>query len=155
MPQFAVLTAFQTGIGASQGWIAMFRPPIVEVRTMVLGRIVRVVVNPALVMLLSLAAAAGQRPRTVRGKVTDMNGIALKGAVVQIKNTQSLRIRSYISQDDGSYRFLGLSPDVDYEVSAAYRGRLSSTETVSRFDSKEVVEVDPVIPTSSRDQRTT
>ena len=127
----------------------------IELEMQLLATSIRYAASLALAVLLSLTAATGQHARTVRGKVTDMNGIALKGAVVQIKNTQSLRIRSYISQDDGSYRFLGLSPDVDYEVSAAYRGRLSSTETVSRFDSKEVVEVDPVIPTSSRDQRTT
>jgi hypothetical protein len=122
---------------------------------MVMARTIRAAVNLALATLLSLAATTGQRSRTVHGRVYDAKGIALKGAVVQIKNTQSLGIRSYICQDDGSYRFFGLSPDVDYEVRASYHGQWSSTETVSWFDSKEVVEVDLVVPSRSVGRRHT
>jgi hypothetical protein len=120
---------------------------------MVLARVIRVVVSLALATLLLTAVTSGQRTRTVKGKVHDANGTALKGAVVQIKNTRSLGIRSYISQDDGSYQFVSLSLDWDYEVRASFRGRWSSTQRVSRFNSKEVVEVDLVVPLESDDGR--
>lgn len=89
---------------------------------MVVAETIRIAVALALAMLLSLATTTGQQSRTVHGKVTDTDGTALKGTVVQIKDMQNLWVRSYISQDDGSYRFVGLSPDVDYEVRASYRG---------------------------------
>jgi hypothetical protein len=58
------------------------------------------------------------------------------GAVVQLKNTKTLQVRSFITKDDGTYYFLGLSPDIDYELHAEYQGASSSTKTLSSFDSR-------------------
>jgi hypothetical protein len=88
---------------------------------------------------------AASATRLVTGRVLTSDGEALSGAVVQIKDTRSLHIRSFITHKDGTFRFSGLNPDIDYEVFAQYRGRSSSSKTVSRFDSSEVVEVDLVI----------
>jgi len=60
----------------------------------------------------------------------------VNGAVVQLKNTKTLQIRSFITQQDGSYYFNGLSTDVDYELKADYQGLSSSTKTLSSFDSR-------------------
>lgn len=78
----------------------------------------------------------------MQGTVTTDGGEIAAGAEVQLKNTKSLQIRSYIAQKDGTYFFHGLSPDVDYEVKAQYKGVWSSTKTVSSFDSRKAVNLD-------------
>ena len=100
----------------------------------------------ALCMTLLSPGEAADKTRTVTGKLRTPDGETLSGAVVQIKNTRTLQIRSYITQKDGAFHFVGLNPDLDYEIFARYRGRSSPTKTVSQFDSSEVVEVDLVIP---------
>ena len=40
--------------------------------------------------------------------VTDAANQPVAGAVVQLKNTKTLQIRSFITQDDGNYHFAGL-----------------------------------------------
>ena len=74
--------------------------------------------------------------RTVQGAVTSSQDAPLAGAVVFLKNTKTLQIRSFISKEDGTYYFNGLSPDVDYELRAEYQGLSSSTKTLSSFDSR-------------------
>jgi hypothetical protein len=82
-----------------------------------------------------------QTSRSVQGSVTSAEDAPIAGAVVQLKNTKTLQIRSFISKDDGSYYFNGLSPDVDYELRAEYQGSSSSTKTVSSFDSRKAVTI--------------
>ena len=74
--------------------------------------------------------------RVVQGTVTDADGNAVEGAVVQIKNTKNLQIRSFITKEHGAYFFHGLSPDVDYELKADYQGASSPVKTLSSFDSR-------------------
>ena len=74
--------------------------------------------------------------RTVQGVVSDTHGEAVNGAVVQLKNTKTLQIRSFITQDKGAYYFHGLSTDVDYELRADYQGATSGSKTLSSFDSR-------------------
>lgn len=100
-------------------------------------------------VLLLICAPAGfaqgkkkkgeSQERSVQGVVTSADERPVAGAVVQLKNTKSLQIRSFISQDDGAYYFHGLSPDVDYELKADFQGASSSTKTVSSFDSRKDV----------------
>jgi hypothetical protein len=77
-----------------------------------------------------------QNVRSVQGTVSDTNDSPVDGAVVQIKNTKTLQIRSFITKDNGTYYFHGLSPDVDYELKADYQGATSATKTLSSFDSR-------------------
>jgi hypothetical protein len=70
------------------------------------------------------------------GFVTDTDGKPIVGAVVQLKNTRTLQVRSYITRDKGDYYFSGLNKDVDYEVKAQSEGRTSPTRTLSSFDTK-------------------
>lgn len=74
--------------------------------------------------------------RTVHGIVTDKSESPINSAVVFMKNTRSNAIRSYISDDQGNYRFSGLDPNIDYELHAEKDGAQSQTRTVSSFDSK-------------------
>ena len=79
--------------------------------------------------------------RTVQGTVTDTAGNQVDGAIVQLKNTKTLQIRSFVTQQHGAYYFHGLSPDVDYEIRADYQGASSSTKTMSSFDSRKEVAI--------------
>jgi hypothetical protein len=74
--------------------------------------------------------------RSVQGSVSSPTDAPVSGAVVQIKNTKSLEIRSFITKEDGTYYFHGLNPDIDYELKADYQGSSSPTKTLSSFDSR-------------------
>lgn len=82
-----------------------------------------------------------QTSRSVQGVVTSAEEAPVAGAVVQLKNTKTLQIRSFISKEDGSYVFNGLSSDVDYELRAEYQGSSSSPKTLSSFDSRKAVTI--------------
>lgn len=74
--------------------------------------------------------------RALGGVVRNEGDEAVDGAVVQLKDTKTLRVRSYITKSDGQYRFYGLSPNVDYEVRASFKDTSSDTKTLSLFDSR-------------------
>jgi hypothetical protein len=74
--------------------------------------------------------------------VTDHAGERLNGAVVKLKNTRTLHIRSYVTQPDGEYQFHGLYPDIDYEVKANYRGQRGKVRTLHWYDSRREARVD-------------
>jgi len=79
---------------------------------------------------------AEEQNRSVKGAVRAADEQTVTGAVVQLKNTKTLQVRSFITKDDGSYYFLGLSPDIDYELRADFQGASSGTKTLSSFDSR-------------------
>jgi hypothetical protein len=93
-----------------------------------------------LLLLVGLAAAQDAKHeaqlRTVRGVVMDKSESPVPSGVVFLKNTRSNAVRSYISDDQGNYRFSGLDPNGDYEIHAEKDGATSPTRTVSSFDSK-------------------
>lgn len=76
--------------------------------------------------------------RTVQGVVTDGSDSVLTGAVVQLKDTKTLQVRSFITQDNGAYHFSGLSTNVDYELKAEHNGASSNTKTLSVFDTRKL-----------------
>src|SRR6266508_3857926 len=65
-------------------------------------------------------STAGDEPtmRTLVGEVMDKSDNPLPNAIVYLKNTKTLAVKTYIAQQDGNYRFHALSPNVDYEVHA-------------------------------------
>jgi hypothetical protein len=97
-----------------------------------------------MVVLFALALAVfafGQKKskepqeKSVSGIVTDASGNPVPGAIVQLKNTKTLQVRSFIAKDMGEYYFQGLATDVDYELKADANGKSSGTRTLSSFDS--------------------
>jgi hypothetical protein len=74
--------------------------------------------------------------RSVSGFVTGADGKPVSGAVVQLKNTRTLQVRSFITREKGDYYFAGLSKDIDYELKAQSQGHTSSSRTLSSFDTK-------------------
>jgi hypothetical protein len=74
--------------------------------------------------------------RTLTGSVLDKADKPISDAVVYLKNTKTLAIKTYISQKDGTYRFPELALNVDYEIYAQKSGDKSKTKTLSQFDDR-------------------
>jgi hypothetical protein len=74
--------------------------------------------------------------RIVQGTVMDASSNPVTGAVVQLKDTKTLQVRSFITQQDGAYHFAGLSTNVDYQLKADKDGASSGSKTLSVFDSR-------------------
>ena len=74
--------------------------------------------------------------KTLTGRVVNAQDAPMQKAIVYLKNTKTLAIKTYISESDGSYRFPGLAANVDYEVYAEREGARSDTKTLSGFDSR-------------------
>jgi|SRR4051812_22087415 hypothetical protein len=79
--------------------------------------------------------------RTLQGQVNDPDDKPVAGAVVQLKDTKTLQVRSFITQADGTYRFSGLRADTDYEVKADYNGMSSDNRRLSNFDTRKIATV--------------
>jgi hypothetical protein len=100
------------------------------------------VATAAFVLALATPASAQRRDskesttRTVQGVITDSADNPLEGAVVQLKDSKTLQIRSFITKTDGSYHFHGLSRDIDYDLKADHQGKSSDSKTLSSFDSR-------------------
>ncbi len=75
--------------------------------------------------------------RVLTGTVSDKSGAPIPNAIVYLKNAKTLAMKTYIAQNDGSYRFPELSPNVDYEIYAQKNGKKSNTKTLSQFDDRE------------------
>jgi hypothetical protein len=115
-------------------------------------------INPAraaciAIVLLSASLPAQHKSqdtttRNLEGVVKDAAGQPAAKAVVQLENTKNLQIRSFITQEDGSYHFAGLNPDVEYRVKAERGGATSSWKNLSVFNSKKI----PVINLKLKEQ---
>lgn len=106
----------------------------------------KVLLAAVAVATLSLAAAmpayAQSSQRVVQGKVIDKADSPIKGAVVYLKDDQSLSVKSAISGNDGTYRFGQLAQNTDYELWATSEGKKSGTKTISSFDNKNQIYID-------------
>lgn len=79
--------------------------------------------------------------RAIQGKVISKEGAPVPGAIVLLKNSKTLQVRSYIAESGGKYHFFGLSTDVSFEVRAEDNGLTSKTKIVSVFDSHKLITV--------------
>ncbi|MBL8237670.1 MAG: carboxypeptidase regulatory-like domain-containing protein [Bryobacterales bacterium] len=74
--------------------------------------------------------------RAVTGTVRLVDDSLVEGAVVQLKNTKTMQVRSFITKADGMFQFQGLSTNVDYEIKAEAKGMVSPARTLSTFDDR-------------------
>jgi hypothetical protein len=89
-----------------------------------------------------------QSQRVVQGMAQNAEGQPQQNAVVYLQDQKTLEVRTYITQDDGRYRFGQLSSDVDYQLWAEYKGHKSKTRSISSFDSKKQFNFDLKIDTA-------
>ncbi len=75
--------------------------------------------------------------RTLTGSVLDKSDQPVPNAVVYLKNTKTLAVKTFIAQNDGGFRFPGLSNNIDYEIYAQRNGKKSDTKVLSQFDDRE------------------
>ncbi len=83
-----------------------------------------------------LAAMAQPSSRTLTGTVKDRQHEPLRGAVVVVQQEGTNVIVSYLTDSNGQFSFKHLSPSVDYQVTATYRGKTCHAQEMSHFDSK-------------------
>jgi len=61
---------------------------------------------------------------------------------MQLKDVLTLRVRFFITGQQGRYRFNGLKPNHDYEVQALYKSHRSEVKRVSVFDGRSELVID-------------
>ena len=75
--------------------------------------------------------------RTLTGTVLDKSDKPMPNAVVYLKNTKTLAMKTYIAEKDGTFHFPELALNTDYEVYAQRDGQKSRTKTLSQFDDRQ------------------
>jgi hypothetical protein len=106
----------------------------------------RQVVLAFVIALLTPVVFHGQfKERDVTGVVTDARGNALPKVAVELENTRTMTVRSYITGTDGRYYFSGLNDDIDFTLKAKYRNWWSKPKTLSKFNSEAHPKVDLLI----------
>ena len=74
--------------------------------------------------------------RLLQGQVFNRNDKPVPDAIVYLKNTKTLVVKTYIAGQDGGFRFPALSRNVDYQIFAEHAGKRSGVKTLSAFDSR-------------------
>jgi hypothetical protein len=85
---------------------------------------------------------AAQTPqRSVQGRVVNQNDVPIRSAIVYLSDQRTMTVESYITQEDGAYRFEQLSPNDDYKLWAKVNGKSSRPKILSSFDDRSVFRV--------------
>lgn len=97
------------------------------------------VVTAAIAIPFALTPAAhaqSKQPtvRTIEGEV-EHDGHPATNAVVFLKDTRTMQVKSYLADDHGHFRFGELSLATDYDLWAELKGQHSATKHVSSFNS--------------------
>ncbi len=106
----------------------------------------RILLGFALTLVMAAPLGAQYHARDVSGVVTDARGNTLPKVAVQIEDTHTLLVRSYVTGKDGRYHFNDLNDDVDFVLKAHYHKFWSKPKTLSKFNAKPHPVVDLVIP---------
>jgi Carboxypeptidase regulatory-like domain len=97
----------------------------------------------AVVLLLAAGATAqNAKYKTIDGKVLGNGDAPLPSAIIYLQDSRSNNIRTFISTQDGSYRFGQIAPDQDYTLWAKYKDAKSPTKTISAYDSRQQLTID-------------
>src|SRR5271157_971016 len=108
----------------------------------------RLIALGAATVLLAAVAAAFQWSNEKKTKPRDKNhrdviGLVslpddgpAAGAVVKLKNLQSLEVHSFITQADGKYVFKNLSTHIDFELRADFNEMTSGGHKLLTYDTR-------------------
>ncbi len=80
--------------------------------------------------------------RMVEGIVTGQDSRPVAGAIVQLDDTRTMQIRSFITAEDGKYHFAGLSTNDNYELHAQFNGASSGQRRLDVFNPRKLVKID-------------
>jgi len=72
--------------------------------------------------------------RDASGKVVDISGRPIEGALVTLTNTKTNSKVTFITKNDGRYNFGDLSFTIDYELQAKYKGATTEPRKISQYD---------------------
>ncbi len=97
-------------------------------------------------LLVLVPTYAQFKERDVTGVVTDARGNTLPRVAVELENTRTLAVRTYITGKDGRYYFHGLNDDIDFTLKAKFRNYWSRPKTLSKFNAEIHPELNLVIP---------
>src|SRR2546428_908086 len=73
----------------------------------------------------------GPKPKNIHGIVQDLRGKPLTGARVFIKDMKTKIVRTIETDQGGEYKVFALTPTVDYELYAEFKGKESDKKFVS------------------------
>jgi dienelactone hydrolase len=79
----------------------------------------------------------GPKPKNIHGVVQDLRGKALPGARVFLKDMKTNIVRTLETDQNGEYKVFALTPTVDYELYADFKGKSSEKKFVSSFLNRE------------------
>lgn len=90
----------------------------------------------------AIFAQSADNLRAVEGVVSDSSGNPVNGAIVQLKDTKTLQIRSFITRENGAYVFQGLKKSVSYELKAKFKDRESGAKLLTIYDDRQRATID-------------
>jgi len=79
----------------------------------------------------------GPKPKNIHGVVQDLRSRPLPGARVFLKDMKTNVVRALETDQNGEYKVFGLTPTVDYELYAEFKGKNSEKKFVSAFLNRE------------------
>src|SRR5215475_1267583 len=79
----------------------------------------------------------GPKPKNIHGVVQDLRNRPLPGARVFLKDMKTNVVRALETDQNGEYKVFGLTPNVDYELYAEFKGKSSEKKFVSAFLNRE------------------
>jgi len=79
----------------------------------------------------------GPKPKNIHGVVQDLRGRPLPGARVFLKDMKTNIVRTLETDQNGEYKVFALTPTVDYELYAEFKGKSSEKKFVSAFLNRE------------------
>jgi hypothetical protein len=100
----------------------------------------------AAIVAPAVAYAQAATIRSLTGTVSDKAGNKVANAVVHLKDIRSLAQRSYITSNDGTFRFGQLSGNSDYEVWATLDDKKTGSKSISSFDTKKEIDLALKLP---------
>ena len=89
----------------------------------------------------TMPVAAQTTQRSVQGRVVNQSDVPIRSAIVYLSDQRTMTVESYITQEDGAYRFEQLSPNDDYKLWAKVDGKSSKPKILSSFDDRAVFRV--------------
>ncbi len=72
--------------------------------------------------------------RDLAGKVTDLAGQAIEGALVTLTDTKTNTKTTFITKRDGRFSFDDLSLTVDYQLQARFKDTVTEPRNISQYD---------------------